>query len=293
MDIATWIWVHMKKLNKILVVGCINIDLTFTSEKKLVIGDSNPAVSHIGIGGVGANIARNLSVLGNHVFMLTVLGDNAFYEVAKHTLIKKNVDLSLSWTKQQLPSNLYVNILDAQNDLFLGLNDMRASLEITPKKIIEQTQKIKQFDYIVLDNNIPVDTMKEIIKINPNATLAMDTVSAAKSVKVLEIMPDINILKMNLIEFNKLRKKGFNPEQYKDKTFIITDHENPIQLFYKGKKQVVAVPTVKGIVNASGAGDALLSGYISSIIEHKNQEDALKDGIELAHRVLLSIESAL
>ena len=66
----------MKKLS-VAVVGGVNVDIAGTRDTKLLSGDSNPGRVTVTLGGVGRNIAENLSRLGNRVQLITALGGDA------------------------------------------------------------------------------------------------------------------------------------------------------------------------------------------------------------------------
>ena len=59
-----------------VVVGGVNMDIGGRSFSPLVAEDSNPGAINISLGGVGRNIAHNLSLMGKQVRMLTAYGDD-------------------------------------------------------------------------------------------------------------------------------------------------------------------------------------------------------------------------
>mgnify|MGYP002508690776 CR=1 FL=1 len=54
-----------------VVVGGVNVDIGARSRAKLVAADSNPGKVHSSLGGVGRNIAHNMTLMGVDVKMLT------------------------------------------------------------------------------------------------------------------------------------------------------------------------------------------------------------------------------
>ena len=60
----------------VTVVGGVNMDIGGTSAGALVAQDSNPGAVRMSLGGVGRNIAHNMSLLGLDVRLLTVFGDD-------------------------------------------------------------------------------------------------------------------------------------------------------------------------------------------------------------------------
>ena len=70
-----------------VVVGGVNVDIGGQPFLQLVMKDSNPGKVTVSFGGVGRNIAHNMSLLGIRTEMLTALGDD-FY-AARTTLLSE------------------------------------------------------------------------------------------------------------------------------------------------------------------------------------------------------------
>ena len=56
----------MDNKDYVVVIGAANIDIGGTPYKPLIPGDSNPGVIRMSYGGVGRNIAHNLSLSRIH-----------------------------------------------------------------------------------------------------------------------------------------------------------------------------------------------------------------------------------
>lgn len=67
------------------VVGGLNRDIGGIPYRPLIARDSNPGKVSISIGGVGRNIAHNMSLLDIKVSFLTALGDDEFTDVVTRT----------------------------------------------------------------------------------------------------------------------------------------------------------------------------------------------------------------
>ena len=62
----------------VVVVGGVNIDICGKAFEPLIPCDSNPGSVRMSMGGVGRNIAHNLSLLGQKVYLLTALGEDDY-----------------------------------------------------------------------------------------------------------------------------------------------------------------------------------------------------------------------
>lgn len=70
---------------KVVVVGGTNTDLAGESFSPIVGGDSNIGKVTFSPGGVGHNIALNLSLMGEDVTFITALGGDVFGSVLRKT----------------------------------------------------------------------------------------------------------------------------------------------------------------------------------------------------------------
>ena len=80
----------------IVVVGGVNMDIGAVSHAPLVARDSNPGRVTTSLGGVGRNIAHNLCLLGEHVSMVTVLGQDSFAQSVRENAAAIGLDLTHS-----------------------------------------------------------------------------------------------------------------------------------------------------------------------------------------------------
>ena len=78
---------------RVIVVGAVNMDLSGTPASALRSGDSNPGRVVMTPGGVGRNIAENLSRLGRAVSLVTVTGRDAYGRVIRQDCKKAGIDL--------------------------------------------------------------------------------------------------------------------------------------------------------------------------------------------------------
>ena len=76
----------------------MNVDIGGTPDSALVPADSNPGRVTVTLGGVGRNIAENLSRLGKRVLMVTAMGEDAHAQQIQHSCRELGIDLSHSLT---------------------------------------------------------------------------------------------------------------------------------------------------------------------------------------------------
>ena len=86
----------------VVVVGGLNIDIAGLSGDVYREKDSNIGEVTINIGGVGQNIAQNLTKLGTPTYLVTVYGDDSFGKIAQMECKKNKIGLE---TAEQLENS--------------------------------------------------------------------------------------------------------------------------------------------------------------------------------------------
>ena len=257
---------------KITVIGAANIDLIGFSKGKLIYKDANIGSLETFLGGVGRNIAENLSRLGFSVELLCVLGDDEFSKTIIDSCETLNISIKNSLTLENSKTSLYLAILDRHNDLALGLSAMDIYNVIPDSFILDNLEVISQNDYCILETNLPVSILELVTKKLPNTRFALDTVSSKKALKAKSILNRLYILKCNALEAELLSNiKVVNESDYEKlvayflglgvKKVFITLGEDGVAYGDEHEiyisKNVIITP-----VNTTGAGDAFMAGLL-------------------------------
>ncbi len=285
--------------SNVLVIGAVNIDIFASTKEEYTLEDSNLAKINLGFGGVGGNIATNLNTLGRDVSFITAFSSDILGNTVHNHYQQLGINIDESHISIQNNSSIYLGVLNKENDLFLGLNDMDITKEINEEFLKKKHDYINSFEYIVIDNNLQKETLSYVLKTYHHKTLIMDAVSAKKVGKLLELLPYITVLKVNQIELNELSSKSDIYSQIKDvlnqgvKEILVTNKHQDV--FYGSEKEIVvfAVEKEEEIVNATGAGDAFLSGYVSALVENKPLNERIITANDLARRTLRSKTSTI
>ena len=144
---------------KICVVGGLNVDVSGTPVDRLRPYDSNPGHVHLSLGGVGRNLAENLSLLGCDVSLITVLGDDAFTPWIQSDCASRGIDLSGALTVTGIANGYYLCVNEANGDLHTAVADMAVCDRVTPEFLSERLPRLNQADAVVLDANLPSETV--------------------------------------------------------------------------------------------------------------------------------------
>ncbi len=282
-------------MNKIWIIGGANIDICGHGKSELRTYDSNIGEIDISFGGVARNIAEVCCRLNQDVNFISVFSNDMFGKLLYEDCQKVGMNLSYSLINDEYSSSLYIAILNEENDMYLGMNDMRILNNITMDMLAEALKDIEEDDYLIIDGNLESDLLKQIVD-NTKARIVCDPVSVAKADRIKPILDRIDIYK---------------PNQYEAKVYTnidIVDKDSAIKSlkYYidKGIKEMIISMSDKGlllgtkekavwyrfapveIANATGGGDSFLAAYISERINGNNPFEAAKKAIAIAIYVI-------
>ena len=273
----------------IYVIGACNIDISAKSDHHLIARDSNPASIKITIGGVGHNIAKNMTNLTSEVYFVSIFGDDHFGHLAYKTCTSEGLDLSYSKIKGNSKQSLYLAILDETGDMYLAVNDMDIIEGVDKKDLSEIKDIIKDDDMVCVDNNLSEEIISYIANDFKGIKFS-DAISVAKAPKLAKVLDKLDILKVNIYEAEALADIKILDEKdiLKALHILLDKGVKKVLLTYRDGAYLAKegdvyrylhMATKAHIQNATGAGDALLGAYIAAIKEGKDDEEAIKDGL--------------
>ena len=183
----------------VVVVGGANVDICGRSWEGLVPADSNPGLVSTSIGGVGRNIAHNLSLLGADVRMLTACGDDFYGQRLCTASTAAGIDMSHALKLRDERTSTYLYITGPDGDMALAVSDMTICERITPAYLEQHLGLLQNARAVVCDTNIPAESL-EFLAEHCTAPLFCDPVSTLKAEKVRPILRRIHTLKPNKLE---------------------------------------------------------------------------------------------
>ena len=255
----------------VAVIGGANIDIGGTPYNKLIPEDSNPGKISITFGGVGRNIAHNLSNLGVNVKLLTAVGSDPFGRELLNYCEKAGMDVSCSLEVDGVRSSMYMYINDSEGDMSLALSDMDICSRITPEYIESHSDVINGASAVIADCNIPEETLL-YIRDNCKAPVFVDPVSVSKSYKIRNNLRGFYAVKPNIIEAEYLADmKIRTPEdcaaaaqklvsQGVEKVFISMDADG---ILAADRNNIYITENYESeLVNTTGAGDSSTAAVV-------------------------------
>ena len=283
-------------MSSICVIGGANIDIVGSSIDPLQNFDSNPGEISIAYGGVGRNIAQICALLGENIKFVTCFSGDSYGQSMKEDCKRLGMDVSMSSTVEDLPSSMYIALLDNNRDMKLGMRDMRILRRMDAKMLQPILETLHEDDIIIIDSNLDMESI-EYIAIHAKARIAADPVSAHKATRLKSVLNHLDIFKPNQFEASELTGIWIKDEE--------TARQNLDWFIEHGVKEVIISMADRGILlgtaehktwlthrpinmeNATGGGDSLLGAYVASRLAGKCPLESMRFGISAA---VISIE---
>lgn len=266
------------KRKTIGVIGAINVDEIAFIDGAIIPYDSNRATCIQSLGGVGANIARNLNKLGHDTTLIT----------AYNPKDKDGLWLSEQLNKEKLsiiniPSiktAKFIAFCDQHKDLHLAINDMKDFEKAMNVEQLKAYQTfIQSFDILILDANFSNDLLSYLVTIF-NGPIYAEAISKTKVSRLKPILPYLKGIKLNEQEaLSLLNKASATPQKIIDNLITLGPKEILLTLGSKGaliadENGLKTHPSfMVKTAYSIGAGDAFFAGYLHGHLS--NQDKAL------------------
>jgi len=317
------------KKNGIVVIGGSNFDFVVKIDEKNI--EMNGA-THYGKlqyshGGVGRSLADALARLGNNTRLISAVGDDK----PGQNIIRESphIDTSLVIKLEDQSTATYTAILDRSGECIFGVGDMDIHSQISRDYLVSIEDKIREASLMVLDGNIPEDTIDYALKlcsennipvlyeptclrkavkpltskylgkvvtyVSPNLNELISMANYLQDLKIkedlsamkdLKYLSDISVRLMETFGFDLilltlgidgvlLTRKGLPTEPLPFKTKETFDIDRVHSVHY-------ATTPVKNVVSVSGAGDCLISAFMTGLLQGYAQEQCISIGIQAA-----------
>ena len=269
----------------VVVIGGVNMDIGGSPNKTLVAQDSNPGKVRMSLGGVGRNIAHNMSLLGLDVRMLTAFGDDLYAQKIQASCGELGIDISQALQVPGGTTSTYLFITDEQGDMALAVSDMDIYEHVTPQWLATRQSLLDNAQLIMADTNIPQESI-EWLASHVKAPLFVDPVSTAKAGKLKNCLGRLHTLKPNRMEAELLSGVSITDEESLlkaadallatglQRVFISMGGDG---IFAAESTQHLHVPCYPGkMVNTTGCGDASMAAVAWAFTEDLSLEDSAK-----------------
>lgn len=277
---------------KILVIGSSNTDVLIQVPYIPKVGETIlGGKCHIACGGKGANQAVAAKRSGGQVKFIAAVGDDAFGKMAIESYSKDGIDTDKIKIFTGEPTGLAQIMVDHDGRNLIAVAP-EANLLLTPEVVDSITDDIVNADIILLQLEIPVESVLR----------AIDIAHQAKKIIILnpapaQKIPEAYLAKLDFITPNETEAEILTGIAVDDedsaataakwfiargvKNVIITLGSRGVYFANHEQQQLIRGFKVKAI-DTTGAGDTFNGGFVSAIAAGNNIPDAISFGQKTA-----------
>lgn len=270
-------------MKNILVIGSANMDLTVYTDRMPKLGETVTGYDFsLNCGGKGANQAVAAAKLGGSVSFIGALGKDAYGDNLIENFKQHNIKFEGVVSDKVSTGTASITVVGGDN--FIILNEGANGI-VTPELIEEKADLIKEADFLIMQLEIPAESVAraaEIAKsggtavvINPAPMKEMpDSLFAATDIMIpneheAELLAGIAVRSKADAEraINAIRSKGV-------KTVIITLGEKGC--VYNVEEEIFEHPAEKSeVVDTTSAGDTFIGALCVKLSEGESIHKAV------------------
>ncbi|MGV8983623.1 PfkB family carbohydrate kinase [Clostridium sp.] len=277
----------MKTKDYVVVVGGLNLDLAGLSGDVYREKDSNIGDIQMTVGGVGQNIAQNLTKLHVPTYLVGVYGDDYFGKILSDDCKKHNIQLDYAQCIPNAKSSIYLYVTDNQGDMVTAVNDMKITEYMTPEFFEKRIDFINGAYICVIDGNVPKESIEWLVS-HCSIPVFVDPVSVTKVDRFKNVLNKIDTFKPNELEAGFLTGIDIVDDETAREAAKILNQKGVKNVFIsmgsKGilcsrKGEVDCVPILpSNIVSVNGAGDCSMATIIWAHFKYQGKLPLIKIG---------------
>ena len=275
-------------MNKVVVLGSLNMDLVTTLARLPKVGETIIAkqLDHF-VGGKGANQAVAASRIGGDVTMLGKIGCDTFGEKILNQLNQENLNLvNIEEDDQSFTGIANVFKLPTDNCITVvaGANGM-----VDDTYVVAHADIITEANVLLMQLKIPISVVKQGLSIAKAAGLVTILNPAPFSADVLDLLPQVDYLTPNELEFTSLLSDSLKALPFEEALLSFSEQYDTTMIVTRGAKgvayvqdsQLLTVPTQEVTVSdTTGAGDT----FNGILAQQLSRGESLANAISLATR---------
>lgn len=196
----------------VAVYGGANFDIQARCREPYRPGDSNPGTSSMSFGGVGRNIAENVAKLGLATELVTVFGGDEMACLLADGCRASGVEVGRSLILPNEATSRYICIIDERGLLVAAVAAMDCLNLFGPDELASRFGPGDEADVVVIDANLPPETIAAAAYRWKDKPLILDTVSVAKAVRAGPVAGRFSMVKPNRREARALL--GLDPDTF-------------------------------------------------------------------------------
>lgn len=277
----------MRKKEYIVTIGSANMDVAGYSHDSLNYADSNPGRIKFSPGGVGRNIAHNLSLLGKASWLLTAVGQDFYGEMLLTQTRQSGVHVEKSLCVPGENTSCYLSLLDNTGEMLVAINDMGISEHISARFLTQHADFIRHASAVVADCNISEEALVWILENAGGVPVFVDPVSAWKCIKIRNHLDKIHTLKPNRLEAETLSGIALSGRDdaadvaawfhtHGLTRLVLSMGGDGVYYSHANGEHGWALPVKTQVINVTGAGDAMMAGLVSCWVDGLSFIDSVR-----------------
>ena len=272
-------------------IGASNVDVYGTSRIPIRTHYDHPADIRSSIGGVMHNIITNYVRLGGKAKMITAYGDDSYGKSIIEDFQRNQIEYSDSLQVNGASSGVFMQVMDDNNDMYLAICDMSVLNHLTPEYLRSKEKNIAGARLVVIDPSLSNEAIETIIDIcKGKVGIYIDPISDNLALKVKPYVGYFDLIKPNRGELENLsgRKIRNDDDVYEAcqslldqglKKIVSSLSEEGILYMDQERRYRKKFKAEKRMVNASGAGDALMAALIYGEVNDLSVEETVDYGL--------------
>lgn len=257
---------------RVCVIGSINMDLVTTTKKlpkkgETILGESFETYP----GGKGANQAVTSARLGANVSMIGAIGNDTFGKtLLQHFKSECISEKGIKIIPDISTGVAAITVLDNDNRIIVSPG---ANSKLTPKLIDEAQDIILANDIILLQLEIPIETVQYTVDFAYKHKIPVILNPAPFQIIPEDILKKVTYLTPNEIEFLSISEMSL-AESIKEKV-IITKGEHGVKFISKSG-EAISIPGYKvNVKDTTGAGDTFNGALATELARTGELEQAI------------------
>jgi pseudouridine kinase len=278
----------------IICVGAILVDELIHAGHAILPATTVDAKTTKTAGGVAHNIAKQLSILGADVQLISVFGNDSDGDWLKQSCSAAGVKIDASITKEGI-SGRYTGVLNVDGSLYAAFLSNAAVEMVTPTHLEKHEDLLLTAQYIMADANTSVESMNWLLQFSKKTGIPfiIEPVSVPPASKLKNM--DLDGLYMVTPNEDEL------PVMCSEKSFLtqlqveellkrgvqniwLHNGKQGSAFYNKDKAITLHAPDIE-VVDCTGAGDGSLSGFLLGKTLGKTDDECIK----LAHTLSAEI----
>lgn len=272
--------------NKIVVIGSSNVDLIMKMDRLPAKGETVTDAEFMQVyGGKGANQAVAAARAGGNITFVSCVGEDAYTPQMVKNYFNEGMDTRFVFKEKGIASGYALIMIGGDGDNIISVAP-GANYRLLPNKIDEALQALNEASMIVMQYEIPEETIKYVIdKANERNIPMLFNFAPARDFD-FNYIPKVDIFVLNETEASILSKIPVESEVDAEKAATILIQQGVkkviVTLGTNGalvvtKEETIKVPAFKvEAIDTTAAGDTFCGTLAVGLVEGLSLQEALQ-----------------